>query len=114
MKKLNSLSEKKILEYILTSRKNVQKELKRQVPNILKRFEEFGLVEKNSKGHYRIIESSKNLEPSLPSCCDCDNCVGNCGTCPKSNIPRVGPAKKRNKNKPGHICGCIKKCKKGN
>lgn len=90
--------------YITTRNKNLQ------LPVILKRFEEFGLVEKSPLGAYRMIEPT-DAPARRPACCDCTDCTGNCGYCPKTRASRASRARAGSKKRKrgGHICGCARR-----
>ncbi|CAB0035126.1 unnamed protein product [Trichogramma brassicae] len=54
------------------------------LPLILKRCEKFGLIKKTCDGQYHMVDAWVKMEDApRPSCCDCENCHGGCGYCPK-------------------------------
>ncbi|XP_057325414.1 uncharacterized protein LOC130667670 [Microplitis mediator] len=88
---------KRILKYI-SSRLSIDEELiKRPLSEILKAYEEFGILERDHKGKYKLndIGSPSVGLGSRPPGCNCPDCVGKCGYCPT----RTGKVAKRKSGK---------------
>ncbi|XP_051155432.1 uncharacterized protein LOC127277994 isoform X2 [Leptopilina boulardi] len=82
-------SPEQILNYMVTNYNIPKEKIKRRLGSILKRCKEFGIL-KRTFGH-------KTAVIDKPACCDCKDCVGNCGYCDKKE--KSGMCGRKNKRK---------------
>ncbi|XP_043461727.1 uncharacterized protein LOC122498170 [Leptopilina heterotoma] len=80
---------KQILNFMAQNYNIPKERIKRQLGSILKRCKEFGIL-KRTFGH-------KTPVIDKPACCDCKDCVGNCGYCSKKDKGAMSRGKDKRK-----------------